>query len=109
MADLKEKVAEIEALAKEDEQFRNDYIDAVKAQDIEGIAALLTSKGFEITAEELQAQIDGAREMDEAELQAVAGGANRFEKINEYCGDTGEFLCGFGLGVALYSPKFNDD
>ena len=40
-------------------------------------------------------------EVDEAELQAVAGGANRYEKLNEYCSDAGEFMCGLGLGVAL--------
>ena len=109
MADFKEQVAKIEELAKNDEQFRNDYIDVVKAQDIDGIASLLTSKGFEITAEELRGQIEDSREMDEAELNAVAGGANRYEKLDEYCGDAGNFMCGLGLAVALWSPSFEDD
>lgn len=109
MADFKEEIAKIEALAKEDEQFRNEYIAAIEAKDIDGIAAFLTSKGFEATAAEMKAQLENGIEVDEAELEAVAGGANRYEKLDEYCDDAGAFMCGLGLAVALWSPSFNDD
>ena len=109
MADFKEEIAKIEELAKEDEQFRNEYFAAVEARDVDACANLLASKGFAAAAEGLRAQMNDGVEVDEAELQAVAGGANRYEKLDEYCGDAGHFMCGLGLGVALWSPSFNDD
>ena len=109
MADFKEEVAKIEALAKEDEQFRNEYFAAVESKDVDKIAALLTSRGFEAAAKEMRAQVENGVEMDEAELDAVAGGVNRFEKLDEYCSDAGAFMCGLGLAVALWSPDYKDD
>ena len=109
MADFKEDVAKVEKLAKENEQFRNEYFAAVESKDVNRIADLLTSNGFEAAAAELKARIENGIEVDEAELEAVAGGANRFEKLNEYCSDAGEFMCGLGLAVALWSPDFKDD
>ena len=109
MADIKEQIAKIEALAKEDEQFRNDYIAAVKAQDVDGLTALFAEKGFEVTFEDLQAQADEGREIDEAELKAVAGGEGRASKIDDYCGTAGAVMCGMGLGVALWSPDYKSD
>ena len=109
MADFKEEIAKIEELAKEDEQFRNEYFEAVKAKDVEKCAEFLTAKGFKDAAEGLRARMNDGAEIDEAELQAVAGGANRYEKLNEYCSDAGAFMCGLGLGVALWSPSFEDD
>lgn len=109
MADFKEEIAKVEAFAKENEQFRNEYFAAVESQDIDACINLLKSKGFEAAAEGVRAQFDNGLEIDEAELQSVAGGANRYEKLNEYCSDAGEFMCGLGLAVALWSPSFSDD
>ena len=109
MADFKEEVAKVEELAKEDEQFRNEYFAAVESQDVDRIATLLVSRGFEAAANEMRTQIENDVEIDEEELNAVAGGANRFEKLNEYCSDAGEFMCGLGFAVALWSPSYQDD
>ena len=109
MADFKEEIAKIEKLANEDEQFRSEYFAVVEAKDTDACAKLLASKGFEAAAKALRDQIDNGVEVDEAELQAVAGGANRYEKLDEYCSDAGSFMCGLGLAVALWSPSFNDD
>ena len=109
MANIKEEVAKIEALAKEDEQFRNDYFAAVKAQDLDGLLDLFASKGFEVTLDGLKSHADEAQEVDDAELDAVAGGKGRLEKIDEYCGNPGAFMCGMGLAVACWSPDYTGD
>ena len=106
MADIKEQIAKIEALAKEDEAFRNEYIAAIKAQDPEKLAAFLTSKGFEVEASDIEFS---GQELDEDELENVAGGADRWEKIDEQCSGTGAFFCGFGAFVAFWSPAMNGD
>ena len=109
MTGFKEEIAKVEELAKEDEQFRKEYFAAVEAKDVNACADLLASKGFEAAAKALRDQTDNGVEVDEAELQAVAGGAKRWEKLDEYCGDAGGFMCGLGLAVALWSPSFEDD
>ena len=99
----------IEALAQEDEQFRSEHIAAVEARDTDKVVAFLASKGFEATAEKLRDQVENGLEIDEAELQAVAGGANRYEKLDEYSGGAGSFMFGLGLASALWCPSFKDD
>ena len=106
MADIKEQIAKIETLAKEDEAFRNEYIAAIKAQDPEKLATFLTSKGFEVEASDIEFS---GQELDEDELENVAGGADRWEKIDEQCSGTGAFFCGFGAFVAFWSPAMNSD
>lgn len=104
MAGFKEEIAKIEELAKEDEQFRNEYLAAVKSQDVDKCIELFASRGFTAAAEGLRAEIENGKEVDEAELDAVAGGGTRGQHITEYCGRTNAFFCGAGLGVALWSP-----
>ena len=106
MADIKEQIAKIEALAKEDEAFRNEYIAAIKTQDAEKLVAFLTSKGFEVEASDIDFS---GQELDEDELQNIAGGADRWEKIDEACSGTGAFFCGFGAFVAFWSPAMSGD
>ena len=109
MADFKEEIAKIEEFAKENKQFRNEYLAAIESQDIDKIAALFAANGFEAAAEELRTRAGDGPEMDEAELDAIAGGANRYEKLDELCGKAGGFFCGLGAGVALWSPDYKDD
>lgn len=92
-----------------DEKFRNDYFAAVKAQDLDGIAALFASKEIKVTAKDLQDLADEAREIDEAELEAVAGGDGRASRIDDFCGIAGAIGCGMGLVVAMWSPDFESD
>lgn len=66
----------------------------------------LTSKGFAAVAEKQQSQFDDGVEVDEAELQAVAGGSTRSQKVEEYCGDLNSFMCGFALANALWNPSY---
>ena len=106
MADLKEQIAKIEALAKEDEAFRDEYIAAIKAQDPEKLAAFFASKGFEVEASDIEFS---GQELDEDELQNVAGGADRWEKIDEKCSSAGAVGCGFAAFVAFWSPALKDD
>ncbi|MBQ9005053.1 MAG: hypothetical protein IJ092_01645 [Atopobiaceae bacterium] len=106
MANLKEQIAKIEALAKEDEAFRDEYIAAIKAQDADKLVAFLTSKGFEVDADDVDFS---GQELDEDELQNVAGGDNRWEKVGDYCEESGAFLCGLGLFVAFWSPDYSSD
>ena len=109
MADRKEQFAKIEALAKEDEQFRSEIFAAVKAQDVDSLISLINSKGFELTADDLVPQSDDGQLVDDAELAAVAGGDGRMTKIDDYCGNAGAFMCGMGLAVAFWSPDFAPD
>ena len=60
-------------------------------------------------AAEVRAQAQAAKELDQEELQAVAGGKTGQEKRDEYCDDAGNFMCGLGLAVALWSPDYWDD
>ena len=106
MADLKEQIAKIEALAKEDEAFRNEYIAAIKTQDAEKLVAFLASKGFEIEVGDIEF---AGRELDEDELQNVAGGADRWEKVGNDCSGAGAFFCGFGAFVAFWSKEYSGD
>ena len=106
MSDLKEQITKIEALAKEDEAFRDEYIAAIKTQDAEKLAAFLASKGFEVEVSDIEFS---GQELDDDELQNVAGGADRWEKIDEMCSGTGAVLCGFGAFVAFWSPALKDD
>lgn len=109
MADYKEEIAKIEELAKEDERFRSEYLAAVESKDVDRIAALFASNGFEAAAEELRARAGDGPEMDEAELDAVAGGSTRYEKLDELCGSSRGFLCGLMGAVALWVPSYQDD
>ena len=106
MADLKEELAKIEQLAKEDERFHGEFIVVVETRITERVAAFLTSKGFAVAAEELRSQVNDGIDVDEAELQAVVGGSSRSEKVEAYCGDLSSFFCGFALASALWNPSY---
>ena len=111
MADFKEEIAKIEKFAKEDEQFRNEYLAAIESQDFDKIADLFAANGFEAAAEELRARAGDGPEMDEAELDAIAGGADRIEQLDRLCGNSRSFLCGLIGAVALWMPEdpYEDD
>lgn len=106
MADLKEQVAKIEALAKEDEAFRDEYIAAIKAQDAEKLVAFFASKGFEVDAGDIEFS---GRELDDDELQNVAGGADRWERVGNDRSGVGAFFCGLGAFVAFWSGAYSGD
>ena len=108
MADFKEEIAKIEEFAKENKQFRNEYLAAIESQDIDKIAALFAANGFEVAAEELRTRAGDGPEMDEAELDAIAGGADRYETLDKLCGNSRSFLCGLMGAVALWVP-YEDD
>ena len=108
MADVKEQLAKIEELAKEDEEFRKAFFAAVDTKDAEKLVSLINSRGFDLTADDLELSVE-SRSLDEAELESVAGGKTRYEKIDEYCGKAGAFGCGAGLLVALWSPDYTAD
>ena len=106
MADLREQIAKIEALAKEDEAFRDEYIAAIKTQDAEKLVAFFASKGFEVDVDDVNFT---GQELNEEELQNVAGGRTRLDKINDYCGGAGAFMCGFEILNALWAPDVKGD
>ena len=106
MADLKEQIAKIEALAKEDEAFRDEYIAAIKTQDADKLAAFFASRGFEVDASDIEF---AGQELDENELQNIVGGADRWEKVGNDCSGAGAFFCGFGAFVAFWSKEYSGD
>ena len=71
MADRKEQIAKIEALAKEDEAFRDEYIAAIKTQDADKLAAFLASKGFEVDASDIEFS-DGCEPLGYAVARSLA-------------------------------------
>lgn len=113
MPSIKEKIAKIDALAKEDEQFRNDLKALVEAKDVDGVLALVNSRGCELTAEDFPLRPDDIQELDDAELDAVAGGydIDDAEKQAEEvyggaggCWYFGVVVCAAAIGVAFWMP-----
>lgn len=81
-----ESIRKFEEAMKADEALRDRYretLNAVKAEgkvngETEAAAETATRLGYPITAEELEQARAAARELDDEELDAVAGGVSAF-------------------------------
>ena len=74
MEDLAKRAQALKEAIEADEAFKNALLEAMQAGDAEKAVKLAAEKGLEFTAEDfLPAEVEG-REVDEAEIEAVAGG-----------------------------------
>lgn len=73
MAELAERAQALKEAVEADETFKDAFAEALKAGDIEAAVKLAADKGIDFAIEELTPDTEG-RELDDAELDAVAGG-----------------------------------
>lgn len=73
MSDNREKAKALEEAFNTDESFAAQFKQAVEARDVDATISLAASKGIVLAPEDFAPSIEG-REIDEAELEAVAGG-----------------------------------
>lgn len=104
MSDLKERIASLNEAAKADPEFSEKLLAALKTREVDTIISAAAEKGIVLTAEDFDLSALDGKDVDDAELAAVAGGRDRIEEIDEHCGELGALGCGFGFGVALWSP-----
>lgn len=105
MSDLQERMIKLVEAAKADEEFDKRLAAAFEAQDKDAIIALAAEKDIAFTADEFGAPDLEGKEMDEAELEAVAGGKDWEElakKIDNECHYSSAAVCGFFFGVAAW-------
>ena len=95
MGDINSKLGKFIDLAKEDKELEASIRAAAEANDADKLAELARQHGIELS------EADFARpemaEIDEEELEAVAGG-----KKKECSSKSNEFWCGFALGSNKY-------
>jgi len=104
MADQKERMAKLAEAADADKDFADAVAKAVAARDFDEVSRLAAEKGIQLESEDFEIkEIDGA-EIDDAELEAVAGGGAREKANARYakCETTSCILCGLGAGFAIW-------
>lgn len=83
MDKMHEKLKVLDEAAVADEAFAQELSAAMKARDFNEFARVAATKGVTITEEDLSTyKVDG-RELDDAELHAVAGGHSFEEFIDD--------------------------
>lgn len=111
MADLKERLAKLDEVSKADEAFGERFAAAMTAHDKDAIIALAAEKDVVLTDEDFVMPDLDAMDLDDAELEAVAGGKD-WEKvargIDKDCHYGSAVACGAFFGVALWGVKFED-
>lgn len=80
-----EKLEALKAAFEADEAFAAELKQAIEEKDVEKAIGLVAAKGIEIGAEDFAPDADG-KEIDDAELENVAGGYD-FEEFTRdlYC------------------------
>lgn len=95
-------------LAKQDEVLAEKLSNALLKQDHAEVVRLAAERGIEITEADFPAanpDIEG-QELDEAELEKVAGGdvIDNVMNVHVYCGYAADAECGAFFGIALWNP-----
>lgn len=95
MSDTNNKLGIFIDLAKENEELKAKISAAAEANDIGLLAELANLHGVELSEEDFACE--EIAELDEDELDAVAGG-----KKKECSSKSNEFWCGFAIGSNKY-------
>lgn len=106
MSDLNEKLAKLNEVAAADEAFGKELRAALEMRNIDEIIRVAAEKGIEFSADDFYSEDLEGKEVDESELEAVAGGGllKRADELRDKCRMLGAVTCGAGFGVALWSP-----
>lgn len=104
MADQKERMTKLAEAADADKDFADAVAQAVVARDFDEVSRLAAEKGIQLESEDFEIkEIDGV-EVDDAELEAVAGGGAKEKADARYaqCQTTSCVLCGLGAAFAIW-------
>lgn len=95
MSDIESKLGMFIDLAKRDEELETGIRDAAEANDLGRLAELARQRGIDLSEADFSQEEEA--ELDDEELDAVAGG-----KKKECSSKSNEFWCGFALGANKY-------
>ena len=95
MSDIESKLGMFIDLAKRDEELETGIRDAAEANDFGRLAELARQRGIDLSEADFSQEEEA--ELDDEELDAVAGG-----KKKECSSKSNEFWCGFALGANKY-------